>query len=80
MKTKVNLFSIILITVSIIVGLKIFLLKGNDHKIHIIVVFKSLSEGKGFWNSVSDGISVAANEFGVDFEITAPLHERDIEG
>lgn len=49
-----------------------------DQNTRIVVVFKSLNEGMGFWEVVRDGIEVAAREFGVKVEIVGAKFERDI--
>ncbi len=49
-----------------------------DQNTRIVVVFKSLNEGMGFWEVVRSGIDEAAKEFGVKAEIVGPEYERDI--
>jgi ribose transport system substrate-binding protein len=52
----------------------------SDASPEITVVIKSTEASMEFWQVLSDGVRVAAREFGVTVHITGPPNESDIEG
>jgi ribose transport system substrate-binding protein len=78
MKIKIILILALLI---IILGI-IFYTEINQAEtqsnIDIIVVLKSETEGKGFWDMVNEGIEFASDEYNVNTKVMAPEFEKNI--
>lgn len=48
--------------------------------LNIVFVYKTTSGSIEFWNSITEGIEAASNEYEVDYQIIGALEEADIEG
>lgn len=84
MKLNIKLaLTVLAVIIALILGVFVFRAVRPvtvDQNTRIVIVFKSLNEGMGFWEVVRAGIDVAAKEFGVKVEIVGPKFERDISG
>jgi len=79
---KFTALAVLLVVIAVVFGH--YSMTTQEHegeRVKIIFVYKTTKIGQiEFWNSITDGIKAASDEFQVDYEILGALEESDVAG